>query len=673
MDKLSDEEILQKVTEFREDCEMGNADLFARMVKAEDFRNGKQWDPATEAYRRQKNKFCLTIPLVKSQVNQVVGAQINNPKDVVVVPERSGSATGARVRSRIVKHAMDSEQAIFEITHWFDSGVTTGLGFIGAFIDRHEDPRHGNLTIEHMSEFECGLDPNCLVYDINSHAHGAKYFIWEPWIDKDLIHEKYPKKRVDLENEGYPVSPTDPTGFFGWLWNSGKEIVSSISRTLAGRQTASEDTLEKYKYKVTHTWWRRPKQCVVMYVEGEPETEAMTFVKDADIKAAKRLAKARPDRVGIEKVVVNVICHTVRVGQTLLEHAEDELNGVMKYPIGVYSAHFSKGYRCGLTEDMIGTQEEINWTQSQKLEVIRNFSTYHWKIRKDMSGGKFPEQLRAHGDENNIVIDQSLGGGEVEKSQPRMNTSGLERSAEIAKENLKLISNVRTEDPSFDSKNLSGKAIALKQLNSQTGQASMFMNFDYAYNLFGRLLDEIIMANDIYSPDEIRAIVEEDDLVDTGLMLKARDEVESQLEQAGYEIPEPPPPLSVNPSPEEVAANHQQAILYDRLTRALDKLARPIAEDLLLEEIKNIRKGRYTTKVILSSYAPTMRMIEQAEYRELNQELIASGHPPLSRKRLIEASDVDNKEEILQEDEMIQRQMMQAAAQRNMIGAKGAA
>ena len=85
-------------------------------------------------------------------------------------------------------------------------------------------------------------------------------------------------------------------------------------------------------------------------------------------------------------------------------------------------------------------------------------------------------------------------------------------------------------------------------------------------------------------------------------------------------------------------------------------------------EIKNIRLGRYTTKIALSAYAPTARMAEQSEAQELNKSLLESGHPPLSRKRLIEASDVKNKEEILLEDEHLQQQrqqmMQQAVAQK---------
>ena len=175
--KLDDEEVIQKVTEFREHCEMGNADLFARMQKAERFKIGDQWDPYDRNYRQRKRKFCLTINLTKPQIKQVVGSQIQNPKDVVVSPNRSGSGTGARILTKLVKHALDSEQAVFEESQWFESGLSSGMGFIGVFRDYHEDPRHGNLTIERLNEFECGLDPNCVSYDINSYMSGAKYFI----------------------------------------------------------------------------------------------------------------------------------------------------------------------------------------------------------------------------------------------------------------------------------------------------------------------------------------------------------------------------------------------------------------------------------------------------------------------------------------------------------------
>lgn len=663
MENLSNEEIILKMIEFRDDCELGNADLFARMAKASRFYNGDQWDPGTREYRERKKKFCLTIPLIKPQVNQVVGSQIQNPKDVIVVPERTGSSTGARIRSRLIKHAMDSEHSVFELTQWFNAGLASGVGFIGAFIDRHGDPKHGNLTIERLNEFECGFDSNCVTFDINSYAHGAKYFIWEPWIDKDLIHEQYPKKRTELEGSGGGGGSTnDPTGFWGWLKSGYNDVRSMIGRAMTGFHATNAETVERYKYKVSHTWWRRPKRCVVVYVEGSTELDAMTFVKDKDILDAKRLARERPDEISIEEIVVNVVCHTVRVGDVLLENNEDELNGVTRYPIGVYSAYFSNGYRSGMVEDMIGTQEEINWSHSQNLQVIRHLSTYHWKIAKDESG-KQADWLRANADEDNLVIDESKFGNKVEKSMPRPNVGGLERFAEIAKENLKLVSNVRTEDPSFDSKNMSGKAIALKQLNSQTGQASVFQNFDYALNMFGGLVDEILVANEVYSDDEIRAIIEDDDLLDMELMSQAKEQVTSMLEKAGVELPEPPQMMNPNPAPEEVAGFQRQMMVFNKMNQGIEALARPIAEEMLMAEIKNLRKGRYTTKVTLSPYAPTMRLAEQAEYRELNQELIASNYPPLSRKRLIQASDIKDKDEILQEDEAMQNQMMQMAAQ----------
>ena len=654
MERLTTEEIVETCKDFRDDCEMGNADLFARMIVAEEYKIGKQWPHDVKAYRESNNKFCLTIPLVKPTIKQVVGSQIQNPKDVTIVPEcGSGSDTGARVRTRQVKHAMDSEHAVFETTQWFEAGLTSGVGFIGAFIDRHEDPLHGNLVIERLNEFECGLDPNCSAYDINSYTHGAKYFIWEPWVDKNLVEEQYPKHRQELVSAGGGMSITYKSGFLSWLIGSLRDAAASIT----GHQSSAADSTSKYKYKVTHTWWRRPKTCVVLYVEGEPEYDALTLVKDKDIRDAKKMAKQHPDKLTVKDVVVNVMCHTIRVGDLLLDHIEDELNGVMKYPIGVYSPYFDNGYRAGMVEDMIGTQDEINWGHSQNLQIIKHLSTYHWLIGKD-TDGTFMEWLEANADQDNLIIDESRGDGKVEKEQSKPYLSGLDRFVEIAKENLKLITNVRTEDPAFDSKNMSGKAIALKQINSQTGQAAIFQNFDYSLNIFGQLIDEIIVANEIYSPDEIRAIVEDDDLIDATLMSEARTQVMSILEQGGIEMPQlqmMQPAVEGQSSPE--------AGFFDRLNAAIDQIARPFAEEMLLEEIHNLRKGRYTTKVALSPYATTMRMAEYGEGMELNKALIESGHPPLSRKRLISLSDIKDKEEILQEDEAMQHQMMQMAAQ----------
>ena len=685
MERLTDEEVIQKVKEYRQDCEIGNVNLFERMVKAHKFANtSDQWDPADRAYRERKRKFCLTIPLCASQVNQVMGSQIQNPKDVVVSPERTGSSTGARILTRLAKHALDAEYAVHEETEWCHSGIATGMGLILATIDKHEDPIHGNLTIEKLNEFECGFDPHCTTKDINSYIGGAKYFIWEPWVDKDLIHEKYPDKVDDISGTGEAGSLWDKTGFWSSFWNECKSAVGTIIGSLTGYHPAGEDNINKYRYKVTHTWWRRPKKCYVAYIHGESEVQAVTLIKDDEIKEAKRLLKQQeqarenwqlqrdlqpgewpaeiqpePKEMELHEVIINVMYHTVRIGDTLLENIEDELNGVTKFPVGVYSAYCANGYRKGIVEDMIGTQEEINWTHSQALMVIKHLSTYHWRIGKDATG-KNREWLEENADEDNLVIDESLFGDKVEKSESRPYLGGLDRMSEIAKENLKLISNVRTEDPSFDNKNMSGKAIALKQLNSQTGQASVFANFDYALRIFADLIVEIIRANDIYSPDEIRAIVEEDDLLDAELMEQAREQVRQILQQSGVEIPEPPQMpqggvMGAVPDPMQIAATQQEMMLFAKFNMTVDKLARPIAEDMLMEEIGNLRKGRYTTKVTVSSYAPTMRMAEYAEVMELNKVLLESRLPPLSRKQLIEASDVKNKDQILQEDAAMQQ------------------
>ena len=108
--------------------------------------------------------------------------------------------------------------------------------------------------------------------------------------------------------------------------------------------------------------------------------------------------------------------HTIRVGDVLLDHIEDEFNGVTKFPIGVFSAYFDNGYRAGMVEDMLGTQEEINWGHSQNLQVIKHLSTFHWKIKRD-EDNTFAKWLETHSDDVYLINDESKGGVSLEKAQ----------------------------------------------------------------------------------------------------------------------------------------------------------------------------------------------------------------------------------------------------------------
>lgn len=665
--KLTDENIMFKVKEFRADAITGSANLYDRMRKANNFRNGKQWDPAIKAANEAKGKFCLTVPLVKPTILQVVGTEIQNPKDIKVRNTQNGSATVANILTALAKHANDSEQVRFEHSLRFDAGLSNGVGVMGYFVDKSEDPRHGNMKIEKLNEFEVCFDPNCTVYDPNTRRVGCQYVIWEPWVIKEEVEEEYPAKKTELKALGGGGSPGMVMGAVNAIIDWMVGVDSQKGTTLSGIEREDITSLEKYRYQKTHTWWIQPKRCVLLYDSRKSEIDSLLVTKDEKIARARKAAERWPDTLSIEEVVRPVMHHTISVGEVFLEDRVDELNGVTMFPLVPFYAYFANGYKSGMAEDMIGTQEAINWAYSMVCNLLKKLANTGWIGKK--IGDVYKRFLEAHGGEDGVILEKGKCDGELEKIEPNKFPDGLAIFTEQAKENLKLVTNVRTEDPSTDKDRVMG-AIALKQQAALTGHAAVFLNHDYTLAIEGNLLIEIIRNNGIYSEDEIRAIVDEEELIDSALMDQARQMVIQQLAQAGHEMPQPPEAPDMNilgkfdPEIQQAAmSNYQQEQeAAARLQQHIDQAAHPVAEQMLLEEIRDIKKGKYNTKVTMSPMAPTHRIAKAAELFELNKTLVENQQLPVGRRLLIEATDVDNKDEIIAEGEKQMAQMAQAGA-----------
>ena len=180
--------------------------------------------------------------------------------------------------------------------------------------------------------------------------------------------------------------------------------------------------------------------------------------------------------------------------------------------------------------------------------------------------------------------------------------------------------------------------------------------------MLGNLLIAIIRKNDIFSRDEIMAIIDEKDLIDKQFLLQARQIVVQQFEQLGIQIPQvpdPPDPAILQSAPpelqEEMVVDFQEAQAIDNeILAAIDELARPLAIDLMMDEIGKWKQGRYDTVLTMSPFAATYRISQAVETFELNKALIESGYLPVDRRSLIESTDVANKEEIIERGEQQQ-------------------
>lgn len=647
-------EIMAKIAHFYDLAVSGNANLYDRMDKNNRYVCGDQWDSATKDYNESRGKFCLTIPLIRPQIKQLVGHVIQNPKDISVLNYRGGMKVLADLQTALIMHAMKEESVKFEIVQMFDEGNSTGSGYLGVFIERERDPHYGDLEIRKLDCFDVLPDPTSKVYDPNSRRDGWKFVIWQPWVDKDWAAKKWPEKKDLIATYAGP-------GQAGlWARFVGKIIGFLTGSTINSRtnlQGAGHDTLETYELRdrISHTWWVEYRPIYYFYDLREEKSEPLVVVEPKEKAEAEKAVAEYKDVFSLEEAIAPVMNHTLSLGDVFLENRFDELNliksGQTLFPIVPFHPYMNNGYKACIVDDMIGVQDFINWTRSTVANILKEQPNRGWYVKTDV-GGK-GEWLKEHGSEDGVVIDKSKFGGEVEQITPAPLPVAYANLTEIAKTEVREVTNIRTEQPEKDIKTMSGIAIAQKQEASITGISPILSNFDYSLHLLGNLLATVIRSTHVYSLEEISKIVDEKNLLDSKLISEARF-VASQM--MGIQIPEP-----INFSiamlsamqPEDAELMQQKLKDADRAREAvlakLDTIAKPIAIQALVDAMRNLRAGRYNTTVTTSPASPTFRMKQFAETLEINEMLIKSMQPPLPAKFIIEASDLPNKEQILAE------------------------
>ncbi|KKN73184.1 hypothetical protein LCGC14_0403570 [marine sediment metagenome] len=685
----TDAEILRKVQQMRSDGISGSANFFDRMRIAEDFVIGDQWEPGIKGAAKLKRKFTLTIPIIKPQIKQIAGAEIQNPQDFIIENTRDGTAVVAKLLTALTKQAADSERVRYEKSHAFESGLNTGQGVLGVFIDKTDDPKHANLRIEKLNEHNCLIDPNTTSYNPNKRKTGSKYMIYEEWVDMEDVEVEYPDQKDELAAKGHQsfleVVAGNISGIVDWM--TGRRS-SRESSAFSARERTDIEVMTRNRYKVTHTWWREPKKGVHWYDDRKSEIDSVFLIRSDQITAAKKATKESEDiaaesvkkvidianekgiplkdpkvqeaikQVGtpifsIEEVNSFIMHHTIRVGDTFLADRVDELNGVQMFPLSFYWPYWINGYKSGVSEDLIGTQEEINWTHSMALNLIKQIARTGYRIAEDIDGG-YETWLGVHGGEDGIVLNESRGGGKVEQlDPPSFAGNQYEQFSKSAMDNVKTITG-RLDLPERDPKALSGRAKFLDIQKTQQGSMSLLNNWFYTLAIFGDLVVDIIRKNDIFSEDEIRETVDKDELIDNDILDQAKGIILNQIRQMGKQIleqPEPPNPILVRNAPPVIQAEMLEKFQkdmkkFEQFVNKVEQAAIPIAEDIMLKLIRNMKAGKYSTKVTTSPMGETMRTIKAIEVFELHTTLRESGDVGLNPDDLIDATDAPDKERL---------------------------
>jgi len=665
-------------------CALGeeaNKDFFERARLARRFivnKNGDgQWDEADKKNLENQGVTPITVNYCLPIRDNLAGREQRNRKDARVLPVKSGRHTAAKVLSTVTRHAIEDNDGLAKKSDMFQDGVGKGKGWLGIDVSYEKDPIHGDIQIRHWGTFRVSEDPVRPEYDLNS---GAMYVNCWDWVAKDKVHAEHPDKVEDLKERG--------SGSGGWFQTAaalGKSLVSALFNR-SGHEEDDSEWLEEgvkpelYNYKVWWTWAVTHKK--VTYWVDKEQQQVRRLTEDKDIALAEKSAKLLPERFQLKTAVIKVLHKVKRVADVLLEYKEDpfkygegfsyefDQRGRLNiyeqeafFPLVPYYAYFEDGYAFGKIENIIGPQRESNKKRTSFLRILNTMAKVPWVYEAGSLDEETEAALEQFGSMPGFHIKYKTGSQAPIQKELGREPSAHFASAMTSREDMKEIANVNTEGLGWDGKSSqSGRALMLQEDKAMLGNEIIFANLDRSHIIFSNTLIAIIRCTGVYSEDEIRALLDDEDLVDKRLLQEA-------AERLGPPPQAPPPPnpaaleyvAGVNPNMASVVQVMYQKKMaeYEQQARQYQELITALARQMLIDEVHNLKVGRYSTKVAQSAQTPTRRFANFSELLEIDK--IRPGHVPF--ETLIDASDLEDKDKIKEDYQRNRQQMQEMAVQ----------
>ncbi len=317
----------------------------------------KHWDADTIAKLADEGRPALTINRILGIINTLCGYQRRNRSDIKLYPRRGGSAPVAKLGTELVKHTMDISAGQYELSDAFLDGIVCGIGWAMADRVYTDDVINGDLIVRKESPFDIIEDQTNRAYDVNKGMRICKTFWW----DKREIALQYPgkAKRLKEATESPEWASERQTPF------EDERVDYEPDTRLFDGDKADNESLRELKHLVREYWY---KEWVSSTFLVHPATLSIQRLRQEDVEKAQNALVARADLGGHFRIIERpapIMHRAVMVGDLLLEHEEDPLRGLTRFPFFRFCPYWADGYPFGVIDNIKQPQMELNKRRSQ--------------------------------------------------------------------------------------------------------------------------------------------------------------------------------------------------------------------------------------------------------------------------------------------------------------------
>ena len=465
-----------------------------RAIDAYRFYTGlQQWDPKVLAELTRTGRPALTINHILGIVNMISGYERQNRSEIRLAPRRGGSVAVADLGNQLLKHTMDMCDGDFELSDVFLDGCISGKGW--GYVERSfdDDMLNGDLVVRKASPFDILEDQANKHYDVGK----GQYIFRSFWMNTDQLELQYRVRLDELDEatdepewEGETMDEVD-----GDVW--GEDATS----------TRADGTKKKRQYRLKECWYKRWSKDV--HLIHRPTLRSKRLTRQELQLVREQLDKSgRADEFRMLEIPRQILYKSVTCGAKILEEEEDPLKGFNEFPYFRFCPYFADGYLFGCVDNLKDPQRELNKNRSQSLHNINQTANSGWKIGKPVNS--YDDYIRRNGSKPGFVLDLSKCGGTAEKIMPNPLDAGHFNQSMQAGKDMKEISGVNPDMMGIQPEQTeSGKARMIRQSAGLTVIEQIFDNFKRTKRSLGRFVWEMIRNTDVYSDEEIEAVIEE--------------------------------------------------------------------------------------------------------------------------------------------------------------------
>lgn len=399
---------------------------YARTAKkCSDFYAGKQWDEADKARLEAEGRPCLTLNMVLSTVNAMIGEQLERKVDVNFTAGKRGTEQTAYALNKV-------SRAIFRANHYddveeqvFADGLIVDRGYFDIRME-FEKNIQGEITINAEDPIDVILEPGAKEYE----PHTWNEVFVSRWMTVDSIETEFGKEAADkvLKCAAYGEAlARENFEYYSRTYGKNPSRSDSSDSDEETRKLRRVRVIERQHYKLCECLYMVDLETGDMRPTpfGTTEEEIKALAKEHGFGWIKK--KARRVRI------------TTSVDDVLLD---DDWSIYRSFTIVPYFPYFRRGMPFGVVRNLLDPQNLLNKTSSQELHIVNTTANSGWVIEEDSLVDMDAEDLEKRGAETGLVLTFKRNHQPPDKIQPNQIPTGIDRISQKAAQTIREVSSI---------------------------------------------------------------------------------------------------------------------------------------------------------------------------------------------------------------------------------------